>query len=140
MSNPLHAQENGEFNVDTLVAATGGDNQNRKSEYSGHHSFSIGIVKPKLYIYSYNFRDLIMKRSIYTILQSILFRIYLLTFSFIKLKMTAISCVYQAQLHLQKCLICGQKILLACIVNMQVVPHSLIHSLSLALFYLHSVY
>ena len=43
MSNPLHAQESGEFNVDSLVAATGGnDDKNHNSEYSGHHSFSVG--------------------------------------------------------------------------------------------------
>lgn len=41
MSNPLHAQENGEINVDSLVAATGGNDETRKSDYSGHHSFSV---------------------------------------------------------------------------------------------------
>lgn len=42
MSNPLHTQENGEINVDSLVAATGGNDETRKSDYSGHHSFSVG--------------------------------------------------------------------------------------------------
>ena len=46
MSNPLHSQETGEINLDSLVAATdGNDDKNRKSEYSGHHSFSVGKFK-----------------------------------------------------------------------------------------------
>ncbi len=80
MSNPLHAQESGELNVDSLVAATGGnDDTNRNSEYSGHHSFSVGKLL-SIFIFSYLPKKLFIQFSLTHSLP------YSLTYSFIYLR------------------------------------------------------